>query len=272
MDAFLLCAGFGTRMGRRTDDTPKSLLEIAGRSFLGHLAADLLDGGGLDAVHLAVNHRDAAAFRNWAATWRPRFAEHGTALHVHNDGVTTPDEQLGALGDLRVLLDRIDRLPEDGALVSGGDSLYRFPLAPLLTAFDGSRSRVLALYEPDPDILRQRSVLDLDGSRVRHLVEAPDAPPSCRVCPSWYLLTRDALAEVGPYLDAGRDPDTLGPFVDHVAQRQRVDAVLLPDAPRLRLHCNTPADLQRARSRLANAPMHLLDAAAVREAVSSCGP
>ncbi len=263
MDAFLLCAGFGTRMGRRTDDTPKSLLPIAGRSFLGHLAADLLEGEGLDAVHLAVNHRDAASFREWADTWRPRFAERGTVLHVHDDGVTTPDEQLGALGDLRFLLDRVDGLPDDGALVSGGDSLYRFPLAPLLNAFDGSRSRVLALHEPDPDILRQRSVLDLDGARVQRIVEAPEAPPSHRVCPSWYLLTQDALAAVGPYLDAGRDPDTLGPFVHHVAQTQRVDAVLLPDVPRLRLHCNTPDDLQQARSLLADEPVHLLDADAV---------
>lgn len=259
MLALLLCAGFGTRMGPLTDETPKSLLEIAGHSFLGHLAADLRRWDALDAVHLAVNHRDADAFRAWAHEWYPRFADRNVTLHVHDDGVTTPDEQLGALGDLRFLLDQIGPLPPDGALVASGDSLYRFPLAPVLNAFDGSPSRVLALYEPDPDVLRQRSVLQLDGIHVQRIVEHPDDPPSKRVCPSWYLLSRDALAGVVPYLDAGRDPDTLGPFVDHLAQTQPMEAVLLPDVPHLRLHCNTPADLHRARTLLSEEPTHLLD-------------
>lgn len=250
-------------MGALTDDTPKSLLPIAGRSFLGHLAAELCAWKDLRDVHLAVNHRDAAAFRQWADTWRPRCAEHDVALHVHDDGVATPDNQLGALGDLRFVLDQSGGLPSDGALVTGGDSLYRFPLAPILNRFNGSPSQVLALYEPDPAVRRTRSVLQLDGARVARIVDAPDDPPSDRVCPSWYLLSPEALAEVRPYLDAGHDPDTLGPFVHYVAQRTRVEAVRLPDKPHLRLHCNTPDDLRRARTQLSDAPIHRLDADAV---------
>jgi NDP-sugar pyrophosphorylase family protein len=250
-------------MGTRTNDTPKSLLPIAGRSFLGHLAEELCMWDALRDVHLAVNHRDADAFRTWADAWRPSFAERGVALHIHDDDVTTPDEQLGALGDLRFLLNQSGGPPSDGALVAGGDSLYRFPLAPILNAFDGSPSQVLALYEPDPAVRRTRSVLQMDGSRVERILEAPDDPPSDRVCPSWYLLAPEALRQVEPYLDAGRDPDTLGPFVDHVAQTMHVEAVRLPEVPHLRLHCNTPDELLQARSQLIDEPVHLLDADAV---------
>jgi len=266
MNAYLLCAGFGTRMRPLTDETPKSLLRVDGQPLLDHMIDELRATEGLDAIHLVANHRDVDAFRAWADRRRPALGERGVALRVYDDGVRTPDEQLGAVGDLRFLLEKTG-VPSDGALVTGGDSLYRFPLAPLLAAFDGTTAQVLALHEPDPERRRHSSVLRLDGDSVVGLTEDPDETPSTRICPSWYLLPASALATVGPYLDDGGAPDTLGRFVDALAQRQRVEAVRLPERPHLRLHCNTPEDLERARARLDEQPRHLLDADAVRHCV-----
>ena len=266
MVAYLLCAGFGTRMRPLTDETPKSLLPVAGRPILDHLLDELRGWTALDTIHVAVNHRDADAFRNWAADRRDALADNGIALTIHDDGVSSTDEQLGAVGDLRFLLNETDP-PSDGALVSGGDSLYRFPLAPLLNAFDGSTSRVLALHEPDPQRRRQSSVLQLDGPRVQGLVEDPEATDSTHICPSWHLLTPTALATVEPYLRTGGDPDTLGTFLHGVAQRTPVEALRLPERDDLRLHCNTPDDLERARTLLEDAPRHLLDTKAVQQSL-----
>lgn len=271
MIAYLLCAGFGTRMRPLTEETPKSLLPVAGRPLLDPLVEELRGWTALDTIHVAANHRDVEALRNWATEWRPDLAADDVALHVHDDGVSTPDEQLGALGDLHFLLER-SGLPTDGALVSGGDSLYRFPLTPLLNPFDASTNRVLALYEPDADRRRHSSILQLDGPRVIGLVEQPEASGSRRICPSFHLLTRDALATVGPYLDGDGDPDTLGRFVDALAQNDRVEAVRLPRQTDLRLHCNTPEDLTRARTVLADEPRHLLDAEAVRDCLRERNP
>ncbi|MFB6248101.1 MAG: NDP-sugar synthase [Salinibacter sp.] len=264
MDAYLLCAGFGTRMRPLTEDTPKPLLSVGGRPLLDHLLTDLRDASSLEAIHLVANHRTVEAFRAWAAERRAALRDAGVAIRVYDDGGEGPETQLGAVGDLRFLLDRTG-IPEDGALVSGGDSLYRFPLAPLLDRFDGPASRVLALHEPDPARRRQSSVLRLDGPRVTGLAEDPADADSTRICPSWYLLTTSALTAVGPYLDEGGDPDTLGAFVDAVARTQRVEAVRLPEQPHLRLHCNTPADLERARTLLEEEARHVLDAEAVRD-------
>ena len=262
MTAYLLCAGFGTRMRPLTDDTPKSLLSVAGRPILGHLLDELHDWAALDAIHMVVNHRDADAFRDWAAGWRDRLADPDISLTLHDNGVATTDEQRGAVADLRLLLEQTGP-PANGALISGGDSLYRFPLAPVLNAFDGTTSRVLALHAPTREQQHKSSVLHLDGAQVTGLGPAADAP-SPRICPSWYLLTPGALAAVEPYLRAGGDPDALGAFLDVVAQREPLTAIRLPEQDTLRLHCNTPEDLERARALLDNDPRHLLDADAVR--------
>jgi len=246
-----------------TEDTPKSLLPVAGQPILDHLLGALRDGTALGAIHIAVNHRDADHFRAWAADWRPTLQDDGIALHIHDDGVASTDEQRGAVGDLQFLLDRTG-LPPDGALVSGGDSLYRFPLAPLLTAFDGTESQVLALHEPAPSRRRHSSILQLAGDRVQGLVDDPAATDSERICPSWHLLTSEALGAVAPYLDAGGDPDTLGGLVDAIAQKHPVRAIRLPEQPHLRLHCNTPADLKRARTLLDADPAPVLAPNTVR--------
>lgn len=264
MVAYLLCAGFGTRMQPLTDDTPKSLLSVNDRPLLAPLLAELRGWRALDAIHVAVNHRDAEVFRDWAGDGHAPLGEDDVSLTIHDDGVASTDEQLGALGDLQFLLDETG-LPDDGALVSGGDSLYRFPLAPLLNAFRGSENQVLALYEPDVEQRCQSSILQLDNRRVTGLVEDPANADSTRICPSFHLLTPAALAYVGSYLDSGRDADTLGTFIHALSRWQIVTAVPLPEQPPLRLHCNTPDDLDRARSLLADAPLHLLDADAVQE-------
>lgn len=264
MVAYLLCAGFGTRMRPLTDDTPKSLLRVAGRPLLDHLLDEVRGWTALDAIHVAVNHRDADAFRKWASSRRADLAEAGIAPRIHDDGVSSPDEQRGALGDLQFLIETTG-VPSDGALVSGGDSLYRFPLSPLLNSFDGTTSHVLALHEPDPDRRRHSSILQLDGRRVTGLVEDPAEAASERICPSFHLLTPDALPAVQTYLDAGGDPDTLGRFIHHLAQQNRVDAVRLPEKKNLRLHCNTPEDLEHARRILTDECRHVLEASTVRD-------
>jgi NDP-sugar pyrophosphorylase family protein len=262
--AYLLCAGFGTRMRPLTNETPKSLARVAGSPILDYLLDELRPWSELDAIHVAVNHRDADAFRAWAAVHRPDLSDEGIDLHVHDDGVTAPDEQLGSMGDLNFLLDEVG-LPDDGALVSGGDSLYRFPLPPILNAYRGRTNQALALHEPDPERRAHSSVLILDGPAVTEVVTDPSAPDSTRICPSWLLLSADALRAVSAYLEDGQPDDEIGAFCDHLAHTQSLRAHRLPERTNLRLHCNTIDDLERARRIFRDEPRHRLGPDAVRE-------
>ncbi|PSQ52616.1 MAG: nucleotidyltransferase [Bacteroidetes bacterium QH_10_64_37] len=268
MKAYLLCAGFGTRMRPLTNETPKSLAKVAGHPIVDYLIDELTAWQALDAIHVAVNHRDAEAFRTWADNHRADLAEESVTLHVHDDGVEMPDDQLGSVGDLDFLLDEVG-LPSDGALVSGGDSLYRFPLTPILNAYDGTTNRCLALHEPDPERRAHSSVLSLDGSTVTEVLDDPTGSASTWICPSWLLLSADALQVVRPYLNDGGPPDKLGAFLNRVARTQSLRAHRLPKQKNLRLHCNTIEDLKRARRIFRNEARHLLDLETVQECLRS---
>lgn len=264
MKAFLLCAGFGTRMRPLTNRKPKSLVRVAGHPILDYLTDELSAWDALEAIHLAVNHRDAEAFRAWASGRRADLAKEDVTLHVHDDGVETPDESLGSVGDLGFLLDGVG-IPSDGALVSGGDSLYRFPLAPILNAYTGTTNQGLALYEPDLERRAHSSLLKLDGRVVTEVVDDPTGTASPWTCPSWILLSADALETVPSYLEEGGSPDKLGPLLNRIAWKQTLQAIPFPKKRDLRLHCNTMDDLERARRLFQNEPRHLLDAEAVQE-------
>lgn len=270
MVAFLLCAGFGTRMQPLTATTPKSLLQVGNQPILDYLMEDLQEWTRLTAIHVVTNHSHAEAFERWAENWESAVRANGVDLHVHDDGVEGPDDQLGAVGDLQFLLEKTG-IPTEGALVCGGDSLYRFPLSPVMNAFDGTTSRLLALHEPDPAQRRQSSCLQLDGSHVTGLNESPNETNTERICPSWYLLTAEALSSVEGYLADGGDPDTLGRFIDALTGQMPLEALRLPANVRLRFHCNTPADLRAARTQVDAEGRLLLDKPQVRARLRSAG-
>ncbi|MEM1178922.1 MAG: sugar phosphate nucleotidyltransferase [Acidobacteriota bacterium] len=247
--ALLLCAGYGTRMGALTAETPKPLLDIAGRALLDPLL-DQLDGlPGLGSIHIVTNRRHAPAFSAWADE---RKGSLRAELILHDDGSTSNGDRLGAIGDLEFVLGRLPEIP-DGALVAAGDNILRFGLDRFWRRFrDTGHTRILALEEKDKARLRRTGVLRLDGDRVVELLEKPEEPPSQWASPACYCLDRAALAGVGAYLGNGGPRDEIGRYIAHLVDRHDVRAFRLRGE---RLHVGHPQELDRAREILAKEPV-----------------
>lgn len=263
MNAILLCAGFGTRLQPLTDDTPKALVRVGGRPIIDYLMEQLAAWPPLKAAHVVHNDRHPAAFAQWQTRWADRSGS--PTVRLHNNSVQSVDQRRGAVGDLQFAIERVgDQAP---SVVAAGDSLYRVALRPVLDRFQAIDAHcVLALPAADGRALRHSSVFALDGDRVRGVLHTPDAPPSDWISPAFYVLQPAGLDHVAHYLNDGGDADTLGRFIDDLAQHQRVEAVQVtgPDATDgfdLRFHINTPDEHARANALLTNTRVLLEDEA-----------
>ena len=255
MVAILLCAGFGTRLRPLTDDTPKALVEVAGRPIVDYLMAQLTVWDGMEAIHVVHNDRHPDAFARWQERWNARL-EH-PVVQLHNDGVRVDDERLGAVGDLQFAIERVGTAQP--AVVAAGDSLYRIALRPVFDRFRETAAHcALALPPSHEKALRHTSVFDLAGDRVRGVVHAPSDPPSRWISPAFYLLRPSGLAHVERYLKRRTDADTLGRFIDDLARQETVTVCkLAPTDGAPRFHINTPDEYEWAHAVLADEPVLL---------------
>jgi glucose-1-phosphate thymidylyltransferase len=215
MKALILAAGYATRLRPLTDTVPKQLLPVGGRPMVDWILDKIREAGIAD-VHLVTNGRFAQDFGPWAEA---------TGVHIHDDGTTTNETRLGAIGDIRFVQERADL--DDDLLVIAGDNLFDYSLADYIafwrTKHDAS---AIAVYDVgDRELAQQYGIVDVDeDDRVVGFVEKPAEPPSTLSATATYLYARRHAALVGTYLDEGNPPDQPGYFVGWLYQREPVYA------------------------------------------------
>lgn len=214
MKGVLLCAGYATRMGALTANFPKALLPVAGKPILDDLVDGLADTGVFDELIVVTNHRDYDHFVDW------RASREGDAPQVRllDDGTTTNEERLGAIGDLALAVEEIGAA--EPLLVAAGDNLFRFDWNAYLEAFrSAATSMVLLAHETDSARLSRSGVALVDESgRLLRLFEKPKNPPSEFCCPPVYCLSPAALAEIEPCRVAHPTADAPGHLIAWLAE------------------------------------------------------
>lgn len=215
MEALILAAGYATRLRPLTDDVPKQLLPVAGRPIVDWIL-DKIREAGIGDVHLVTNSRFASQLVSWAE---------GKGVRVHDDGTTSNDDRLGAIGDIRFVQERAGI--DDDLLVIAGDNLFDYSLADYLDYWrskDGASA--LAVHDVGSlELARQYGIVDVDADdRIVGFVEKPEHPPSTLAATATYLYTREHARLVATYLDEGNPPDQPGNYVAWLHKRERVYA------------------------------------------------
>ena len=215
MKAVILAAGYATRLAPLTDAMPKHLLPIGGRPMLDWIL-DKLRTTDVDAIHLVTNDRFAADFERWAA---------GKRVEVHNDGTTSNEDRLGAIGDLQFVRDRAGL--DDDLLVVAGDNLFDYSLRDYVAYWRAKRNAsCVAVHDVgDLKLVRQYSVVDVDRTdRIVGFIEKPERPTTTLAATAAYLFARDHARMVEEYLAGGHPPDAPGSFVAWLYRRVPVYA------------------------------------------------
>lgn len=209
MHAVVLAAGYATRLRPLTDTVAKPLLPLAGRPMLDYLAEKIDEVGEVEALHVVTNSRFAPDFEAWARARPGRLA-----VRVHDDGTSSNTDRLGAIGDLRFVIEQAG-LEGDDLLVVAGDNLFDFSLEDYVEFWRSRGGSAIGVHDVgDRALARQYGVVELDGNdRVISLVEKPEEPASTLASIAAYLFPGEHAALVRDYLDGGNPPDQPGRFV-----------------------------------------------------------
>lgn len=216
MKAVILAAGYATRLRPLTDEMPKHLLPVGGRPMLDWVLDRISEVGKVDGIHLVTNGRFASEFAGWAEP-------HGVA--VHDDGTMSNEDRLGAVGDLRLVVDAAG-LDDEELLVLAGDNLFDLSL-PLFVEWWRAKPQpasAVPLHDVgDLELATQYGIAETDeDERIVRFLEKPSEPPSTLASTLIYLLPPAHTRLVDTYLRDGQSPDDAGSFLGWLAQRERV--------------------------------------------------
>lgn len=224
MKAIILAAGYATRLYPLTQRVPKALLPIGGKAMLDYLMAEIATLPGLNRAVVVSNHRFIEPFKEWAEGAKGRYP--GLEIEVLDDGTTSNEDRLGAVGDMQFAIERAR--VDDDCLVCASDNFFTFPLIDFYRDFRAHGcDTLLAARLTDFATLRSFAVATLDENRrVVALTEKPQNPPTDIGVYALYLYRRDTLPLVSAYLREGNLPDAPGHFPEWLHKRREVRAYL----------------------------------------------
>jgi glucose-1-phosphate thymidylyltransferase len=170
----------------------------------------------VDAVHLVTNSRFAPTLARWA--------EHNGVI-VHDDGTTSNEDRLGAVGDLRLAIEAA-LLASDELVVLAGDNLFELSLPRFVEWWRAKPqpSSAVPLHDVgDLELATHYGIAETGGDdRIVGFVEKPSDPPSTLASTLIYLLPPEHARLVATYLGEGQSPDNAGSFLGWLAGREPV--------------------------------------------------
>ncbi len=221
MKCLILAAGYATRLYPLTENFPKPLLEVQGKTILDWLIDDIDTLGMVDEYVVISNHKFAHHFDHWAAQKTQKVT-------VVDDGTSSNETRLGAVRDIQFAIDQLGL--DDDMLVISGDNLLDFSLTRLMKYANAHQtSCIMRYYEGSEEKLKKCGVVSIDeNDRIVEMVEKPAQPKSHWCCPPFYYYTREDAKFVKKGIEAGCGVDAPGSYIAWLCTQTAVHAMEMP--------------------------------------------
>ena len=212
MKCLILAAGYATRLYPLTENFPKPLLEVAGKSILDWLIDDMAQTGLVDEYIVISNHKFFHIFEEWA---NGRYT-------ILDDGTTSNDNRLGAVKDIQFAIDQLQL--DDDLLVMAGDNLLDFSLGEFVRyAKEKNATCVMRYYEADEARLHKTGVAEIDAEgRILSMEEKPAEPKSHWCIPAFYYYTKEDSHLIKKGIESGCGIDAPGSFIAWLSRQTSV--------------------------------------------------
>ena len=221
MKCLILAAGYATRLYPLTENFPKPLLDVGGKTILDWLVDDIHTAGLVDEFVVISNHKFAHHFEKWAAAKTMKIT-------VVDDGTDSNETRLGAVKDIQFAIEKLGL--DDDMLVIAGDNVLDFSLTKFIAyAKQKNTSCIMRYYEQSEKKLTKCGVVEIDDSdRIVSMEEKPAAPKSHWCCPPFYYYTQSDAKLVAKGIAAGCGTDAPGSYIAWLCTQTPVFAMEMP--------------------------------------------
>ena len=217
MKCLILAAGYATRLYPLTENYPKPLLEVKGKTILDWLIEDI----GILAEEFVVvtNHKFAQHFENWAR---------GRKIRIVDDGTSSNETRLGAVRDIQFAIEKAAL--DDDLLIVAGDNLLDFSLKSFIRyAQEKASSCTMRYREDDMERLRKSGVVTVgEDDLILAMAEKPAEPESHWCTPPFYYYRLDDLLKIPEAIQEGCSTDAPGSLVAWMCRHTVMHSMEMP--------------------------------------------
>lgn len=213
--------GYMTRLYPLTENLPKPLFEVKGKTILNWLVDDIDASGQVDQYVVVSNHKFVNHFVKWATGKSQN-------IMVLDDGTMTNETRLGAVKDIQFAIDELKL--DDDLLIIAGDNVLDFSLVEFIKyAQEKKTSCIMRYYEPKLQKLQKSGVVVIgEEDRVIGMKEKPEKPESTWCCPPFYFIAMKDVPLVAKGIAAGCGTDASGSFIAWLYKQVAVHAMEMP--------------------------------------------
>ena len=225
MNVLILAAGYATRLHPLTLNKAKPLLEIAGKPMIAWVMENLRGIEGIETVYIVTNAKFASDFEKWTKEYQDENP--GFHFKVINDGSTSDEDKLGAIGDINLVLTR-EQLTDKDLLIVAGDNLFSDSLSKFVEQAREAETAVAVYDVGKLEEVRKYSNVQVDSQGViTHFEEKPQKPTNTLTAIALYYFAAPVLSLFTTYIAAGNNPDQPGRFIQWLYTRKPVKTVLV---------------------------------------------
>lgn len=217
MKCIILAAGYATRLYPLTENFPKPLLPVAGKSILDWLVDDIAPL--IDEFIVVSNHKFVQQFQIWAEGKQQK-------IMVLDDGTESNETRLGAVKDIQLAAQGIT----DDCVVMAGDNVLDFSLQNFVHfAIEKGTSCVMCHEENRLAALQKTAVITVnDNNLITSYEEKPKEPKGHLAVPPFYFYRAADIHRIQEALDVGCGYDAPGSFAAWLSGQTPMHAYIMP--------------------------------------------
>ena len=224
MKCIVLAAGYATRLYPLTENFPKPLLEVKGKTILDWLLDDIDESKEVDEYIIISNHKFINHFNKWA-----NEKELSAKITVIDDGTISNETRLGAVADINLALESLNI--NDDTMVIAGDNVLDFSLNTFIDYFksNGNNTSIMRYYEPRTEKIKKSANVTFDETdKVTCMLEKPQEPKSNWCVPPFYIYSKKDIPMVKKAIESGCNIDAPGSFISWLYDKNPIYTMEMP--------------------------------------------